>query len=245
MAKLNQIVAVEKGVKAQVYSYLSEVNKFVQKPDLFNGFSKTYNKKNEESEDLPPESKKVQFTVQDVLEKVTANMANFIKLVARKDFTNNIASADIKVDGQTIAMEVPVTHLLFLEKQLTDMKTFIGNLPVLDEADEWSEDTASGLYKSKPIEMHRTKKIQKGIVLYDATDKHPAQTQLITEDVLVGYWHTTKLSSAIPRPRKEELLKRIEKLILAVKEAREEANGAEEADAVPDIGSAIIGYILK
>jgi hypothetical protein len=40
-------------------------------------------------------------------------------------------------------------------------------------------------------------------VLYDATEHHPAQTQLISEDVIVGWWETVKHSGAIPRPRQE------------------------------------------
>lgn len=59
-AKLNQIIAIEKGVKAQTYSALTEIHKAVQKPELFNGFAKTYQKVNEEGEDLPAERKRVQ-----------------------------------------------------------------------------------------------------------------------------------------------------------------------------------------
>ena len=44
MAKLNQIIAIEKGIKSRVYGDLTELNKAIQKPDLFNGFQKTYQK---------------------------------------------------------------------------------------------------------------------------------------------------------------------------------------------------------
>lgn len=53
MAKLNQIIAIEKGVKARVYGELTGLNKAVQKPELFNGFAKAYQKKDEDGEDLP------------------------------------------------------------------------------------------------------------------------------------------------------------------------------------------------
>ena len=61
MAKLNQIIAIEKGVKARVYGELTELHKAVQKPELFNGFSKTYQKKDDDGEDLPAEKKRVQY----------------------------------------------------------------------------------------------------------------------------------------------------------------------------------------
>jgi hypothetical protein len=64
--KLNQIVAVEKGVKSRVYGEITEMHKASQKPDLFNGFVKTYRKKDEEGEDYPQERKKVQLEAESV-----------------------------------------------------------------------------------------------------------------------------------------------------------------------------------
>jgi hypothetical protein len=65
--KLNQIVAIEKGVKSRVYGEITEMHKAAQKPDLFNGFVKTYRKKDEEGEDYPQERKKVQLEAETVL----------------------------------------------------------------------------------------------------------------------------------------------------------------------------------
>ncbi len=132
---------------------------------------------------------------------------------------------------------------MFLEKQLTDIHTFVGNLPILDESENWTKDENSGLYKTEATQTHRTKKVVKPIVLYQATEQHPAQTQLITEDVIAGFWNQVKQSGAIPKPVKQKLQEKTEALLRAVKEAREEANGFEEI-AVPEIGSAIFNYIL-
>ena len=63
MPKLNQIIAIEKGVKSRVYGEITEMHKSSQKPELFNGFVKTYRKKDEDSEDYPPERKKAQLWV--------------------------------------------------------------------------------------------------------------------------------------------------------------------------------------
>lgn len=86
--------------------------------------------------------------------------------------------------------------------------------------------------------------MQKPIVLYAATPEHPAQTQLITEDVLAGYWSTVKQSGAMPATEKLALLERIDKLLRAVKDAREAANMIDEVK-VPDVGAAIFNYLLK
>ena len=79
-------------------------------------------------------------------------------------------------------------------------------------------------------------------MLYDATDKHPAQTQLITKDVNVGTWQHTRFSGALPEDEKKRLLKRIVGLQVATKKAREEANGAP----VPQVklGSKVFDYLF-
>lgn len=243
MTKLNQIIAVEKGVKSKSYGELTELNKLVQKPQLFNGFSKVYEKKDEGSEDFPPEKVRVQYTVEDVLKSMERSMTELVQITARKDYTNCEAKADVVVDGAVLVPKAPVSFLLFLEKVVTDFRTFANNLPVLDEADNWKFDTEAQLHKADVLKTHRTKKVQKPIVLYDATDKHPAQTQLITEDIVVGYWNTTKLSGAARKIEKALLVEKLDVLLKAIKEAREAANVQEEV-SVPQISSKIFDYIL-
>jgi hypothetical protein len=243
MAKLNQIIAIEKGIKSHAFSELSQLNKAVQKEDLFNGFERKYAPLADDGEKLPPESKRVQYTVEDVLRNLDRELSTLFEVTARKDYTNCIARSDVVVDGKTILDNVPVTYLLFLEKQLTDVRTFFNNLPVLDRSEDWKKDDASGLFKSGLVQTHRTKKTQKPIVLFPATDKHPAQTQLVTEDVISGFWESVKTSGAITKPDKDTLLKNVEKLLLAVKEAREAANNVDEAEA-PDVGKAVFDFLL-
>jgi prolyl oligopeptidase PreP (S9A serine peptidase family) len=164
-------------------------------------------------------------------------------VTARKDWTNNTAKADVVVDGEILIMNAPVTYLLTLEKELTDVRTFIEHLPILDTSEDWHSDTSSGLAKTKETRTHRTKKKAKAIVLHPATKEHPAQTQLVSEDVLVGYWHTVKHSGAISRQEKLQLLEKAETLVNAVKEAREAANDVEETNT-PKIGRTVFGYLF-
>ena len=241
--KLNQVIAIEKGVKGRAYSELTELNKVCQKPELFHGFSKQYEKKDDAGESLPPEAKKVQFKVEEILKKVSASMTELFDVCASKDWANMSAKANVQVDGETIIEAVPVTYLLFLEKQLTDLRTFVSNLPELEEAENWRLDEASALYKTAPISTHRTKKVQTPIVLYNATKEHPAQTQMITDDVIAGYWKTEKHSGALPKARKKTIAEKVEALIKAVKFAREEANGTDADNKM--VGQKVFGYLLK
>lgn len=241
--KLNQIIAIEKGVKSRASSVVNENYKMIQKPELFTGFDKKYLPKDEDGERIPDESKYVQYQCGNVLGTIRKAMSDLFEVTARKDWTNMAAKANVVVDGQTILADAPVTYLLFLEKNLTDLRTFVTSLPTLDPAEEWVADPNSGLFKTKEVQTHRTKKVQKPLVLYPATDKHAAQTQLITEDVISGYWKTVKLSGAVSKPAVVGTLEKIEKLLKAVKEAREEANMTIEV-ASPNVGDAVFGYIF-
>lgn len=243
MAKLNQIIAVEKGIKSGAFSKLTDLNKMAKKPELFNGFVKKYEKKDEEGEDLPNETKRVQMSVSDVFKEVETCISDMMNITARKDFTNCEAKADVVVDGKVLVAAAPVSFLLFLEKTLTDLRTFFGNLPILEDSDTWIKDSNLGLYVTSPTKTHRTKKVQKPIVLYPHSPEHPAQTQLITEDVLVGYWNHVKYSGAIPKTERAVYIDRIEILLRAIKEAREQANTVEEVD-VPKIGTKIFSFVL-
>lgn len=241
--KLNQVVAIEKGVNSRATTEISTLYKVVQKPVLFNGFSKTYQPLTEGSETYPDEAQKVQVKVTDIIDSMREFKTELLDTVAQKDFANTKATADVVVDGKVLVEKAPVPYLLFLEKQLTDVKTLIGALPVLDPNDDWNLDAGNGIYKSVPTKTHRTKKTEKPIVLYDATDKHPAQTQLITEDSVVGHWELVKQSGAMTETAKKTLLKKAEVLLDAVKQAREEANNSEAPKVA--VGDKLLGYIFE
>ncbi len=231
--KLNQILAIEKGVKTRVYSTFTELHKATQKPTLLNGFHKTYQPRDEDGERYPAEHQKVRVNQVDVFKQVARGLTELFDITATKDWTNCKARADVVVDGETLLADVPATYLLFLEKQLSDLHTFVGKFVELDTGEDWNLDASTGLHKTEPMQTHRTKKVQRPIVLYDATEHHPAQTQLITEDVVVGYWSTVKMSGAIQAPKKRVLLERIDKLQHAVKFAREQANSIEAEQQHP------------
>ncbi|HEY4222463.1 MAG TPA: hypothetical protein VGO62_14005 [Myxococcota bacterium] len=240
--KLNQVLAIEKGVKSRVYGEVTTMNASAQKPALFNGFAKAYKPKEEDGEQFPPESSRVQMNAREMLTTLGRLLAELFDVTAAKDWANCNARSDVVVDGKVLISKAPATYLLFVEKQLNDVQTFVQNLPTLDPAEEWRFDEPTNLYKSDTSKTARTKKVQKPIVLYDATKEHPAQTQLITEDVVIGHWDTVKQSGALPVRRKTEVLERIEKVIKAVKFAREEANAQEAPET--RVGDPLLSFIL-
>lgn len=243
MPKLNAILAVEKGRRTDLHTRITSLHKATQQPSLMTGHHKKYTPKREDGEAFPDDTQVVQLTHEAAIKDITGALVALLDTVAIKDWSNCEAKADVAVDGKVFLPQVPVTYLLFLEKELHDLRTFVEKLVELDPAERWRYDPSTGLHQSEPVQTQKTKKEQRPIVLYHATEHHPAQTQLITEDVVIGHWTTIKYSGAIPRPRKRELLDRIIKLEEAVKHARERANSGEAVEL--NVGRRILDFIFE
>lgn len=243
MTRLNQLIAVEKTVKANTETAFTKAYRTAEKADLFSGLTKVYEPLVEDDVTLPGEKKLVQARVDDLLDGIRALLVRQIDLTVTKDTANGSAAADIVVDGTVIAERVPVTTLLWIEKKLVDVKTFVSKLPVLDPADTWTYDTGNGYYASAPLVTMRQAKEPRFITVHPGTDKIPAQVVRETEDVFKGKWTTTKLSGAIPATRRDALLAKVNELAEAVKRAREEANSVTIEDI--RIGDGILGYLFR
>lgn len=242
MAKLNQIIAVEKGIKSESMRELTDAHQLLQKPALLSGISRTYRPKDEEGEQLPPEATRVQVKTEEVIRTTVQVLTGLFDITATKDWANGLAKADVVIDGKTILSQVPVSYLLFLEKQLADLHTFVKKLPTLDASETWTFDTSTDSWATEPVQTSKTKKIPRNHVKAEATEHHPAQVEVYYEDVVVGYWRTIKFSGALPATRVNELTERVEKLQQAVKFAREEANSIEVQDQ--KVGAKVFEYLF-
>ncbi len=242
MPKLNQIIAVEKGVKSKSHEKLTSAHHALQKPAMLSGISRTYQPRDEEGEQLPPESSKVQMDAEQIIKETGKILTELFDVTATKEWANCEAKADVEVDGTVLVKDVPVTYLLFLEKQLVDLHTFCRKLPPLDAAENWHRDPNADCWATDPVQTIRTKKVPRNHVLAPATDKHPAQVEVYHEDVPVGTWTTLKFSGMLPARRINELVERVEKLQAAVKFAREAANGIEAKPV--KVGDALFGYLF-
>jgi hypothetical protein len=242
MTKLCQIIAIANGRKSHAASELTQIYHMLQKPELMAGISRVYRPKEEEGEQLPPEKKNAQFSVGAAIIRAKGALAELFDTLAAQDFANCEARADVVVDGKPLLHGIPVTHLLFLEKQLIDLGTLVGKLPTLDPAETWSYDPAIAMHRSEKTETTRTKKVPRNHVKAEATKEHPAQVEMYYEDTLAGYWSTTKFSGAIAVDERNEMLDRVRRLQDAVKIAREEANGIEAKNR--STSGPILGYIF-
>jgi hypothetical protein len=163
-------------------------------------------------------------------------------IVLSQDVGNQKAWADVVVGDEVVLTNVPAVTLIFLEKQLTDLVTFIEALPVLDSADNWSYDEAACIYRTSSTASVKTKKVPRAFVKYEATKEHPAQVEVVNDDMIVGTWNSHKLSGAITVQKREEWLEKARLLKEAVVLAREKANSVE-VDEVK-IGGKILNFVF-
>lgn len=244
MTQLNQLLAIEKGVASAAQRALTDVYHLAQKAVIFTGLSRVYTPKDDDGDRLPSESTRVQQTVAGLIRDITPRMIRWLNVEWEKDTTNMLAEADVVVDGATLIADAPVPYLLWLEKRLTDLRTFVEKWPTLDPAEAWVVDPTTGLYATPAQETTRSQKQLRALVKYDATDKHPAQTETYSVDVPVGTWATTKLSGGVSQAEKSAALDRVDKLLAAVRSAREKANGIEVPTVTVGPGQVITDYVF-
>src|SRR6188508_2919115 len=131
---LNKLIAIESGVKTGAKRKETDLYHVLQKNTLLNGINRTYQPKDDDGDKLPSETTLVQVKVEKVIKELSTELTRLFDVTLTKEVGNSNAKADVTVDGKVLLKQVPVTYLLFLEKQLVDINTFVGKLPVLDPA---------------------------------------------------------------------------------------------------------------
>jgi hypothetical protein len=242
--KLNQIVAIEKGVKSRVYGEVTSLHKKSQKDEPYAGFSKMFEVMVEDEPSRPMEEKLVQLKSKEVLARLEALLTESFDVIATKDFGNMVARSDVTIADEVLLPDVPVPHLIFLEKQLNDIQTFIEKMPVLPQDTIWTWDKGLGLFVAPETYTNSTRKTPKVIVKYDATEHHPAQTDVVAVDVTVGRWKNQRFSGAMEPTRKQELLDKVATLKQAVQKSREQAN-MQEVERVNTVGKTVFNYLFS
>lgn len=241
--KLHQVLAIETNVREQSQKDLTALHHGLQKSELLFGLSKTYAPLNEEGEKLPPEEKILQTRTPEVLRNTYEVLEKVYDTVAMRDYANCNARADVVLeDGTVLIKNAPATYLLWLEKKLNDLHTFVSKLPVLPADTEWIFDDKQNCFKSKEIKTSRTNKESYPLVLSPATDKHPAQVVEKTKDIVVGYYQTIKYSGAMKAKDVAQMKDRVEQLQRAVKFAREQANTVDAPKQ--EVGGKLLAFVF-
>ena len=245
--QLHELIAVEGDLHNTTKAILDEAEVlFTKKMDHFMGQQRTLvyyddarTQENEQS------NKEIVTTVDKKLSYVAGRVSKYYDALLRKEEANQRAIADLVVEGNTLAENLPATFLLGMESRLKAVREILLRVPTLDPSVIWSEDKGAGdgVYRTEPIKTKRTEKAVRHKTLYEATKEHPAQIEKWNEDVPVASIDTIHRSGMWTPNKKAEVLDRIDTLLASVKRARQRANNAEVAPL--KVGKTLFNYILN
>lgn len=247
---LAQVIAAEAAARALANKELGALDKSAQKADLFNGFTETYRPFSETPQEaesgikqLPSRGNSVQLVAHAMLEEFLAAMTPAVDLALAKDGANCNARASVTVEGEVLLRDVPATHLLHMEKVLADLATFIGHLPVQDPREAWSGQPDGTRATGETFTVRdEVKKVS--LQLHPGNDKHPPQAAIIEETTPVGRWTKVKHTGALAPEQKRDLVRRVNALRAAFRDALHEANRIAVTEERVSEGAVIAGYIF-
>ena len=247
MGKLHEILAVEGSLEGEVKGIINETaNTFTKKVNHFLGAIKVCEMFDADDVALPTERQEMVTTVGLKLEHTHKSLERYIDVLLQKEATNQTAVADLVIDGVVLANDLPVTFLLGMEHRMKTYRVMYESIPTLQPGRDWEEDTAYGLpgvYKdhNKEEKLRSAKKF-KSQVLYEATKEHPAHIEKWEEQVPVGKFVQETWSGMMSPAEKSAILGRFDKLIRALKQARQRANNVDIVSK--SVGKELIGYMI-
>jgi hypothetical protein len=249
MPKLHELLAVEGQLKSQAQATRTELRStFEKKRHLFEEKVTTFQPNEDGAEAVREQQSDLQSKVRDELAWIAGIWSQALDVSAQVADANTQAQADVTLeDGTVLLKAMPATGLLELEKRVAEIQELIKSIPTLDPAKGFQPDAQRGahIYKARDVTKVRTKKTQRPLVLYPATPEHPAQTQVLSEDVPVGKVLEQEWSGLITPTEKANLLARAEAFGRAVKQARMRANDVElSKETLRKVGSVVFGYVF-
>lgn len=247
MGKLHEVLAVEGDLAGTAKKIMDEARStFSGKHNLFLGASAKTTYFDAAQENLnTTESSALGSTVQEKLDYVAPIVSRYWDAYFVKEATNQIAKADVEVNGKVLWAAVPATVLLGMESKLKELRTVYEAIPTLAPGVFWENDpdARDGVYRSRDAETRFiTKNTIVPVELSPATKEHKAQVQAIPQDIPVAKREIMHQSGMLSPGDKSDLLERIDILIRAVKTARQKANSADALDKA-GFGAAVFNFI--
>jgi hypothetical protein len=243
---LVEVISQSQRTDTTVVELINEgINTFSKKQDHFTGQLRKYNPTTEDDLQLDSEDSLVVTNVSDKLNYILKQVVESIDLNLTKENSNASAIANIEVEGNVWAENVPVNAILTAETRIKRLRNLLLAIPTLEPKEKWtfSKEHSPALYSSETKTRMKTKKVEKFITVAEATDKHPAQVQAVSNDVVAGIWETTLLSGKIKPSTKSKILARLDKLSGIFQNARESANMAEVKEL--KLGQKIHDYLME
>ena len=252
--KLHEVLAVEGSAQSRAAKLVVETTSvFKNKENIFKGRQRILKLFDQdparEIEIKSLEAKdsttvRVESTVPDSLNYLGCILGDYWDVMYQKEATNQLANADIIVDGNVILKSVPVTFLLCMENRLKDLRPVLESIPTLAPGVAWALDDGYGrhIYRAPEASDVKTRETVTYPHVFEPTDKQPGQYVTEKTQVNIGKYTTNEWSGLISSAEKARLLENFDKIIGAVKQARQRANNI---DAVTTkVSDQLIGAIL-
>lgn len=247
--KLHEMLAVEPSLRTQAEVTRTDLTStFEKKRHHFEERINTFKSAKDGVPDREESKLDMQSTVGKELDWIAEKLTKIIDLGHQIDMANTQAKADVVLeDGATILKDVPTTSLMQLAHRLDEVQKLVHAIPTLDPAKGFRPDPDRGVgyFKARIAVRDKTEKVTKPLVLYAATEKHPAQVEKLITDDIVGQVETAEWSGLIHTAEKGLMLDRVENLIRAVKRARSRANDLEFDVREHKIGQKLLNYVFK
>jgi hypothetical protein len=249
MPKMHELLAIEEDLVGRANTIVEEtINSFKHKAaELYTGLVKTYKPFDEADRDLvPPATKEIVDSVPSKLRYTAGKVSEEYDFLLQKETTNQAAKADLVIDGKVLLKDAPVNFLLTLERRLEKFRGVLLEAPTLPNGIKWVPDDLKGpgFFKLETPEIqYRTRNTPVPVVLYEATDKHPAQVKEATRTDTVGAYTEMKFDGRLTSRDKSALLDRIDILLREVKKAIRRANQIDVVDR--QVGGRIFNFLLN
>jgi len=228
--ELHQLLATVSTREGQAAKLMKEAaSTFANKDSHFNGRMKTYHPDDDSVDNIVDSEEIVNmvYTVKDKLKYIRKTFANSVDTVIAKEETNSSGSAKAMLTFGNETVELSATALLALEKRIRFLREVYNTIPTLDPTKVWTYDDEKGFYKTDPVNRNRLVKKKKTVVVVPATDKFPAQTDVVVTDEKVGHYEEEHYSSKLSVRDKADMLDRVDKLLDSISLARAKANKCE------------------
>jgi len=245
MAKLHELLAAEKTPTGAWNSlYEDTLKKFKNPTHFFDGHSKSLkmiedSPANTATEDQAREEKPVTTTVYETLDYALDIFGKAEDLQFQKNSTNRKAHGTVMWKGQALLKDMPVDQLLGLEARLTKLRLLYAEVPTLDATKHWkpAPNISAHVWElGFPEVATKTEKKTIPNVVVPATKEHPAQVAMSQRDDVIGKYTITKRSGSATALQKAEALKRVDELLIEIKQARMRANETTvEVGSVSDV----------
>ena len=189
----------------------ADSSKGVEHPRV-SGVTKKYVPLNDSDPDPgEPQIRPVELRVPDEVVGIIQAMGDLADINLNVCRANSVSDLKVTFGTKTLADLTP-EFLLYLNKMLTDTITILRRLPVLAGDVQWTLNKATGVYDA-PMRKQAARRTEKvPVEVAKATDKHPAQAQLVEKQVQVGTYEVVQHSGAIPATARDEAIRRAQAL---------------------------------